>query len=154
MRFCFSKVSTGCLCSCPVPCARLGVPVFRTVCEICRVMYALRALAGYCELLCSMLRSVLLRCCAMLGCELGCVLRVEWAVLVLRALSSALPCFMLCHVLCSGVLCYADLRFGVDAWSPRATCVALFGAALCSCWRRGCARLVLSVLCVVRPQRV
>ena len=88
---------------------------------------------------------------------LGCVLRVEWAVLVLRALSSALPCFMLCHVLCSGgALCYADWRFGFDAWSPRATCVALFGALLVryatardflSCWSS--LRYVL-VSCVAR----
>jgi hypothetical protein len=68
---------------------------------------------------------------------------------------------MLCHVLCSGVLCYAAWQFfptsylpvlvlncdywiaGVDAWSPRAMCEALFGAALCSC-AMPCLELFLS----------
>jgi len=118
------------------------VPVFRTVCEICRVMFALRVLAGCCGAIivlhvafrvAEVLRNARLRAGGVFFALSGCVLRVEWAVLVLRALSSALSCFMLCHVLCSGALCYADWRFGFDAWSPRATCVALFGAALCSC---------------------
>ena len=84
--------------------ALFGVPVFRPGCEIWRLMFALlRALAGCCELLCSVGFRVdeVLRYCV--AASWGCVLRVEWAVLVLRALSSALP--YACLVLCCALLC-------------------------------------------------
>jgi hypothetical protein len=86
--------------------ALFGVPVFRPGCEIWRLMFALlRALAGCCELLCSVGFRVdeVLRYCV--AASWGCVLRVEWAVLVLRALSSALPYALPCLVLWCVLLC-------------------------------------------------
>ena len=101
--------------------------------------------------------------CSVLWCALLCGLTGDFFTI------SYLPVLALnCDYWIAGV--------DVDAWSVRAMCDALFGAALCSCammpraflspallvvpallvgelWLCG-ARLVLSVLCVTRPRRV
>ena len=143
-------------------------------------MFALlRALAGCCELLYSVAFrvDVVLRYCV--AASWGCVLVLS-GLCWFSALRAVL-CRMLCHVLCSGVLCCAALLvLKCDYWLLVLMHGVLLRARLCSvlrfarammpraflscrsslhyvvsygCVAPGCARLVLSVLCVIRPRR-